>query len=127
MIEAVLTSAESSKNGKFWEVLSDFKAINYAFPLNMVTINLDYWKSLSQSQQDAMLKAAAEIEAQQWKASEARTISASKEIATNGMQVTAEEDAALAKALDEAAGKIVAAYLKRADAKTKAVLGTATE
>lgn len=27
MIEAVLTSAESSKNGKFWEVLTDFKPI----------------------------------------------------------------------------------------------------
>jgi TRAP-type C4-dicarboxylate transport system substrate-binding protein len=93
----------------------------------MVTINLDYWKSLSQGQQEAVLKAAAEIEAQQWKASEARTISASKEIATNGMQVTTEEEVALAKALDEAAGKIVAAYLKRADAKTKAVLSTATD
>lgn len=127
MIEAVLTSAESSKNGKFWEILSDFKAINYAFPLNMVTINLDYWKSLSKAQQEAVLKAAAEIEAQQWKASEVRTVSASKEIAMNGMQVTTNEDTALARALDEAAGKIVAEYLKKADAKTKAVLSTATD
>ena len=47
MIDSVLTSAESTKNGKFWEVLGAFKPINYAFPLNMVTINNDYWKSLN--------------------------------------------------------------------------------
>ena len=38
MIDSVLTSAESTNNGKFWEVLANFKDINYAFPLNMVTI-----------------------------------------------------------------------------------------
>lgn len=122
MIEAVLTSTESSKNGKFWEVLNDFKAINYAFPLNMVTINLDYWRSLSKGQQEAVLKAASEIETQQWTKSQERTQSATNVISEKGMQVTAEEEADLTKALDDAAGKIIAAYLKKADAQTQAAL-----
>lgn len=122
MIEAVLTSAESSKNGKFWEVLTDFKPINYAFPLNMVTINLNYWKALSKTQQEAVMQAAAEIETRQWKNSQERTVTAEKIIKENGMQVTEQEDAALAAALDEAAGKIVAGYLKKADSRTKAIL-----
>lgn len=122
MIEAVLTSTESSKNGKFWEVLNDFKAINYAFPLNMVTINLDYWNALSKKQQDAVMKAAVEIEKRQWKNSEERTAMAAKIIKEKGMRVSEQEDPALTKAMDEAAGKIVAAYLKKADSKTKTVL-----
>ena len=47
---------------KIWEVLTDFTKINYAYPLQAVTINLDYWNSLTKAQQEAMLKAAAEIE-----------------------------------------------------------------
>jgi TRAP-type transport system periplasmic protein len=122
VIEAVLTSAESSKNGKFWEVLSDFKSINYAYPLNMVTINMDYWKGLSKDQQEAVLKAAAEIEKRQWKASEERTIEALSVIKEKGIQVSEQEDSALTQELDKAAGQIVSEYLSGADADTKAVV-----
>ena len=122
VIEAVLTSAESSKNGKFWEVLNNFKSINYAFPLNMVTINMDYWKALSKDQQAAVMKAANETEATQWKNSESRTLAALDTIKENGMTVTDQPDDEMKKAMDEAATKIVDAYLKKANKKTQAVL-----
>lgn len=122
VIEAVLTSAESSKNGKFWEVLKDFKSINYAFPLNMVTINLDYWNSLSKDQQGAVLKAAAETEKTQWQKSQARTKSALAAIKENGMLVSETESDELSKALDGAASAIVAGYIDKADPETQAVL-----
>ena len=109
MIDSVLTSAESSKNGKFWEVLKGFKVINYAYPLNMVTINLDYWKSLSKPQQDAMLKAAAETEKQQWQNSQARHEEGIKVIQEHGM-VVSQESAEFGKTLDAAAKKIVAGF-----------------
>jgi len=111
MIDSVLTSAESTKNGKFWEVLDNFKTINYAFPLNMVTINLDYWKALNKDQQQAVLKAAAETESAQWAASEARTVEALKVIQEHNIKVS-DADAALNKALDEAAAKIIAEFRK---------------
>lgn len=109
MIDSVLTSAESTKNGKFWEVLSYFKDINYAFPLNMVTINLDYWKALNADQQQAVLKAAAETEAEQWAASEKRTVDALKVIQEHGFKVS-KPDAALSAAMDKAAAGIVAEF-----------------
>ncbi len=113
MIDSVLTSSESSKNGKFWEVLKGFKQINYAYPLNMVTINLDYWKSLSKKQQDALLKAAAETEAMQWKNSQARNEDGLKTIKEHGMLVSAESPE-LKQDLDNAAQKIIAEFKGKA-------------
>ncbi len=122
MIDSVLTSTESSKNGKFWEVLGNFKTINYAYPLNMVTINLDYWNALSKAQKDAMLKAAAETEALQWKNSQNRSEQARKIIQEKGIAVT-DESLELAAALDAAAMKINKAFLKKSKKAEAAVLG----
>ncbi len=69
MVNSVVTSSASGKDGKFWEVLTNFTKINYAYPLQAVTINLDYWNSLTKVQQEAMLKASKEIEKVQWEAS----------------------------------------------------------
>ena len=121
MIDSVLTSAESTKNGKFWEVLSHFTDINYAFPLNMVTINLDYWKSMSKAQQEAMLNAAKEIEAAQWHKAKAATEEALTIIKENGFEI-AQPSAELASQMDKAAAKIVEEFTEKADEKTKAVL-----
>lgn len=121
MIDSVLTSSESTMNGKFWEVLKGFKKINYAFPLNMVTINLDYWKSLSKEQQDAMLKAAAETEMTQWQNSQARNEEGLKVIQEHGMVVSEESDE-FGKTLDEAAKKIVAEFKAEAKEDVAAIL-----
>lgn len=121
MIDSVLTSAESTKNGKFWEVLDSFKTINYAFPLNMVTINLDYWNALSAEQQKAVLKAAAETGANQWANSEARTQEALKVIQEHKIAVSA-ADASLNKALDGAAAKIIAEFRSGLKPSAQAVL-----
>lgn len=121
MIDSVLTSAESTKNGKFWEVLAHFSNINYAFPLNMVTINLDYWKSLSKDQKTAMLKAAAETETNQWSQSETKTMEALAVIKENGFTIS-EPSPALSLEMDKAAAKIVDEFASNADAATKAIL-----
>ena len=121
MIDSVLTSAESTKNGKFWEVLDHFTNINYAFPLNMVTVNMDYWKAMSKDQQDAILKAAAETEANQWARSEAKTVEALNIIKENGFTI-AEPGAALSAEMDKAASLIVEEFAAKADKKTKALL-----
>lgn len=123
MIDSVLTSAESSKNGKFWEVLKGFKQINYAYPLNMVTINFDYWKSLSKAQQDAILKAAAETEAMQWKNSQARHEEGLKVIQEHGM-VVSDESPELKKDLDVAARQIVGEFKAEAKKDVAKVLDT---
>jgi TRAP-type C4-dicarboxylate transport system substrate-binding protein len=121
MIDSVLTSAESTKNGKFWEVLGNFTNINYAFPLNMVTINLDYWDSMTKDQQSAMLKAAAATEKNQWSNSEAKTLEALAVIKEKGFTI-AEPSVALSKEMDTAAAKIVKTFADKADSKTKSIL-----
>lgn len=121
MIDSVLTSSESAKNGKFWEVLSHFEPINYAYPLNMVTINLDYWNALTKDQQAAMEKAAAETEAAQWAASEARSEKALKIISERGIRIIA-ENATLTAELDASAAEIQKQFLKKAKKAEKALL-----
>ncbi len=121
VIDSVLTSAESTKNGKFWEVLKYFTKINYAFPLNMMTINLDYWKSLSKEQQKAILKAAKEIEDLQWKNSQKRNEEALKIIQQHGM-IVMEPTEELDKAMDKAAQKIIKEFVAKCRGKAKKIL-----
>ena len=121
IIDSVLTSGESASNGKFWEVLKYFKSINYAYPLNMVTINLDYWNALSAAQQAAVLKAAAETEQAQWQKAEQRTVESLANIKANGM-ILSEEAPALTKDLDAAAKALVDEFSKGASAEVQAVL-----
>ncbi len=121
MIQGVLTSAESTKNGKFWEVLKYFTDIRYAFPLNMVTINLDYWKSLSKAQQKAMLKAAAETEKAQWKYSEDINSKDLKIIQEHGM-IVEKPTPQLNKAMDKAAKVIIDEFLKNASPAEKKIV-----
>lgn len=126
MIDSVLTSAESTKNGKFWEVLNHFTNINYAFPLNMVTLNMDYWKTMSKAQQEAILKAAKETETNQWERSESKTAEALSIIKENGF-IIAEPSDALNAEMDKAAALIVEKFAKKADKKTKNLLDAHTK
>jgi len=121
MIDSVLTSTESTKNGKFWEVLKYFTNIYYAFPLNMMTINLDYWKSLSKDQQKAILKAAKEVEDYQWKNSQKRMEDATVIIKQHGMIVN-DSNPELEAAMKKAAKKLWDKFLKKCKSKEKAIL-----
>lgn len=120
MVDSVITSSSSGKDGKFWEVLTDFTKINYAYPLQAVTINLDYWNSLDKSQQEAMLKAAAEIEKAQWEAVKLEDKDALDTMAKNGMKITEASDE-LKKQLDVIANKMLDEYLADADEQTKQI------
>jgi len=120
MVNSVLTSSASGKDGSFWEVLKHFTKISYAYPLQAVTINLDYWNSLSKAQQDAMLKAAKEVEALQWEASKKEDEVALKMLADNGI-VISEPSAELKAELDKVAAKMLEEYLSDADDSIKAI------
>lgn len=65
-IEAVLTSAEAGANASFWEHLSDFNAIQYAIPLNMVHMNRSAFSDLTEAEQQAVLQAARETDIRNW-------------------------------------------------------------
>lgn len=120
MVNSVVTSSASGKDGKFWEVLTNFTKINYAYPLQAVTINLDYWKSLTKSQKDAVLKAAKEIEADQWEASKEENKVALALLKEKGMKID-EASNTLKGELDKVADEMLKAYLKDANSEIKAI------
>ncbi|BFU76999.1 TRAP transporter substrate-binding protein [Arcobacter sp. 15-2] len=118
MVNSVITSSASGKDGKFWEVLSNYTKINYAYPLQAVTINLDYWKSLTKEQQKAMLKAASEIEKIQWAISKEENKIALETLSKNGMSVT-EASPELKAELDKIADDLLEKYLDGANSQIK--------
>ncbi len=118
MVNSVVTSSSSGKDGKFWEVLNNFTKIKYAYPLQAVSINLDYWNSMDKSQQDAMLKAAKEIEDKQWKAVRLEDKNALETMAKNGMKIN-EASTELKKELALIAGSLLKKYLDGAKSDIK--------
>ncbi len=114
MVDSVVTSSSSGKDGKFWEVLKNYTKINYAYPLQAVTINLDYWNALDKNQQKAMLKAASEIEKAQWEAVKAEDKESLDLLVANGMKVQ-EASPELKKELDAIALKLLTQYLEDAN------------
>ncbi|APW65322.1 MULTISPECIES: TRAP transporter substrate-binding protein [Arcobacteraceae] len=120
MVNSVITSSSSGKDGKFWEVLTDFTKISYAYPLQAVTINLDYWNSLDASQKEAMLKAASEIEKEQWEVVRVEDKNALDTMAKNGMKISEASDALKAE-LSKVADKMLEEYLSDAKSDTKKI------
>jgi len=120
MVNGVVTSSASGKDGKLWEVLKNFTKIGYAYPLQAVTINLDYWNSLSKDQQSAMLRAAKEIEAAQWRESKKEDAIALKMLADHGMKVS-EASYALKKELEVVGKKLLDKYLSDASSDIKKI------
>jgi len=120
LVNSVVTSSASGKDGKFWEVLNNFTKINYAYPLQAVTINLDYWNSLNKEQQQAILKAAKEIEKAQWDASKNEDAIALKTLADHGMKIE-EATPELKKGLKQIADKLLKDYLQDASPEIKKI------
>ncbi len=120
LVNSVITSSSSGKDGKFWEVLTNFTKISYAYPLQAVTINLDYWNSLSASQKDAMMKAAKEIEDEQWEVVKVEDKKALDTMAKNGMKISEASDS-LKKELSKVADKMLKEYLADANKDTKKI------
>lgn len=120
LVDSVVTSSASGKDGKFWEVLSHYTKINYAYPLQAVTINLDYWNSLDKAQQEAMLKAASEIEKAQWEAAKQEDKVALEMLTKNGMNVS-EATPELKAQLDKIANELLEDYLDGANSQIKAI------
>ncbi|MGE4298084.1 MAG: TRAP transporter substrate-binding protein [Desulfovibrionaceae bacterium] len=121
LIDSVLTSATSGAEGKFWEVLNHFTKINYSYPLNMLTINMDYWKALDEDQREAMLRAAVEVEAAQWLASKASIETSLAAISKHGM-IISEKTAGLAAELDAVAKAMREEFKAHAKQDSKDVL-----
>ena len=120
MVDSVVTSSSSGKDGKFWEVLDNYTKINYAYPLQAVTINLDYWNSLTKDQKSALTKAASQIEKSQWEAVKVEEKTALETLAKNGITIK-ETTPELKKELDGIANDLLVKYLDGANSQIKSI------
>jgi TRAP-type C4-dicarboxylate transport system substrate-binding protein len=112
-IDSVLTSAQSGVAGSFWEVLSDYTRVNFAFPLNMVNINLDTWNSLSEEQRAAMERVSAEMEERQWRIAEEVMVKDEQTLAENGMEIVTQVSDEFAAKLEADGEAVIDSWLKK--------------
>jgi TRAP-type C4-dicarboxylate transport system substrate-binding protein len=121
LVNAVLTSSVSGKDGNFWNVLKYFTQINYAYPLQAVTVNLKFWRSLTPEERQIILKAAKEVESLQWKISKEENEKALRTLQAHDMTVE-KASPRLIKELDDIADKMLKNYLKNAPEKVKKII-----
>ncbi|HSA80742.1 MAG TPA: TRAP transporter substrate-binding protein [Geminicoccaceae bacterium] len=121
-IDAVLTSAESGANAKFWEHLSHFTEINYAMPLNMLHINLDTFNGLSPELQEAVLGAADATSARNWEAVLGRVEANYAEMQQNGLTLVTEVPEDYLAALNEAGREALEDWLAKTGDKGRAII-----
>lgn len=113
-IDSVLTSAQSAVTASFWEVLTDYTRVNFAIPLNMITINLDTWNSLSSEQQAAIMDVSAALEQERWQVAEDVMISDEERLAEEGMTVVVEISDEFAAALNADGNMVASSWLESA-------------
>jgi len=122
LINAVLTSSQTGVDASLWEVTNSFTRINYAFPLNMVTVNKDAFNALSADEQAALLEAGAEVEAMQWANSAGADESSAATLEENGMTISSDVPAELNEAMKAVAEELEASWLELAGEEGAAIL-----
>ena len=121
-IDSVLTSAQSAVTASFWEVLTDYTRVNFAIPLNMITINLDTWESLSSEQQEAILDVSAVLEQERWQVAEDVMVSDEQRLADEGMTVLTEISDEFAAALNADGNMVASSWLESAGETGQSIL-----
>jgi TRAP-type C4-dicarboxylate transport system substrate-binding protein len=112
-IDSVLTSAQSGVSANFWEVLSHYSRVNFAFPLNMINVNLESWNELTEEQQATIERIAQEMEERQWQIAQDVTVSDEERLAAEGMEITTEISAEFADRLRQDGEMVIEAWLER--------------
>lgn len=121
-IDAVLNSAEGGIGGKYWEYLSDFTEINYSMPLNMVHLNRDAFHDLTETQQQAVLKAAADTQEHIWQNVVERRAGNYATLKENGITITKADGEAFRTLLIEATSTAENKWLKDMGERGQAIL-----
>ncbi len=112
LVNAVLTSTVTGVDAKLWEVTNYFHRINYAYPLNMVIVNKAMFDRLPKDVQQAILEAAKEVEAEQWKNSKKADLASEIALKNHGMKVIKKISPELQSAMKAAAKKLWDKWLK---------------
>lgn len=84
-VDAVVTSATSAVDGRFWEFLKYVYVVNGTGLSHIVSINLDSWNQISPENQAKIEEIAARLQPEFWALSKAQGDNAIKVLEENGM------------------------------------------
>jgi TRAP-type transport system periplasmic protein len=121
-IDAVLSSGDGGAGRKLWQYLPRFTEINYAIPLSFTTVNLDRWKALDDATRAGVTRAAAETEARQWKALQARLEQNYERMRAQGMTISSQVTPALRQRLREVGRDATHEWADRAGPEAREIL-----
>ncbi len=120
-VNAVLSSGDGGAGRKLWDYTRHFIEIGYAVPLSFTTISTSAFNTLDKAQQAAVLQAAQETEAAQWRLLENRQAKNYATMRENGVTITP-SPADLNKALATAAATSIAAWEAKAGPEAAEIL-----
>jgi len=121
LIDSVITSTPTAVDAKFWEVLKFYQPLNITIATNMVNVNLAAFNRLDAKTQEAVLKAAKELEDELW--ANIAALDKEKESISNQNGIeTVPVSGALMDALTEVTMGIRNDYLAEAPAEAKAIV-----
>lgn len=123
-VSGASTSAVSGVDGKFWEFLKFFHAINHAWSSQLVTINNDSWKKISPANRKVIVDLAAKLEPAFWERSMQADKDSARKLRDAGMQMVVVPEPMMA-GLRKRTAPLVADYCERvptADKPIKAYL-----
>ncbi|MCF8038207.1 MAG: hypothetical protein K9K79_02725 [Desulfohalobiaceae bacterium] len=112
-IDAVLTSAESGVNGKFWELLSHFNELNYTIPLSLVHMNRYIFDGLSKDLQQTVKDVAASAEKYAWDVAKNRVMENYEILRTHNVNIVNEIPQPFLESLKEASQPAMDDWLKK--------------
>lgn len=121
-IDGVLTSIEAGLSGSFNDYVSHFTALNYDSTINLVTMNLDTWDSLSPELQKAVAAAASETESHVWNNTNnvvQETYAVARE---KGLTVVEDVPAGFRSELKQAAQPVIQEWVKKMGPKGEELL-----
>jgi TRAP-type C4-dicarboxylate transport system substrate-binding protein len=119
-ISGVVTSSVSGVDGRLWEFVKYVYPTNHTWTCQMVNINLDAFRKLSQAQQDALLSTARRLEPLFWARTRNVDAESLKRLKEQGMEVVSIPPA-MAAELRQRTAPLVEAFVKRVPASRKAI------
>jgi TRAP-type transport system periplasmic protein len=91
-VEATITSPATGVDSKFWDFLSYYHDTQAWLPRNMIIVNKAAFEALDAEIREAVLEAAAAAEERGWATSEEVTVTATRQLAENGINVIVPSD-----------------------------------
>jgi len=122
LVKGVLTSSVTGVDAKLWEVTKSFLQINYAYPLNMMTMQRAAFDKLSVDQKYALMQAATEIESAQWLKVEKEDQESLKALAKNNIKINAKVGPKIQQLMEKTAAAMRNEWLKKIDANERQTL-----